>query len=826
MAKRVSKITSSSDNLFGQPKFTVSHIGNGSMNQDYTSNEDYIIDGLRSSQPSDVILQNPKLNNNNLYRDLNALNSGTIINTNVNDKTNKININQSNDTYNNRQPYNPYIGYMHAQGLIGPAPNLRYNISTINIDSRNRVKKPTIEISENSQLSNALTFVRGSKIINITHENNNLDNNDAITITGITPITIKIATSGTIKQDVETDLGGGVGQFTTIDVSGTIFEFVPGSKYMKIRYTHFLPILCSYDVIGGNVIFKNDPFYDTYDISDLIVEIKGFQGNGNNVANVPYYDNIPISRINTRHKLILKDPVTNRIKRNIFFIELPRAYQPIYSSIFEPPLVKYSFKIIFHYRGGIPINILNAEYPLDINHARGFHIINDRNNKGYTIESLKESCGIANNDGDLLINNHVGGDIISCSKIEKIVKGFPNANQYNMQLNKVFANVVSARLISTEFPNTEKVVRDWPLERQNNKIYWQNLDDGDHIYMAEIPAGNYKADQLEIAIERAFYETPRINYNIDNPIEIAENFKQVSSPYTNHNYIRVSIDESTDIVRFRAYIESFFHTPIISVEPEIPIDPSSDVNNEQIFKIVIEHPSHNLKIGDKILIAGAIAHLGIPANILNNEHTIKEIIDENHYKIELTKFNLEITRTITKGGVAVGIYIPMLFRLRFDYNDTLGNILGFRNVGDTTSITSYDIMISNNQKYEFELSIDEFGQKKTFKNNAIMLSGFNYVHMYIKQLQISSGLGEIKDFFAKILLPDSPGTILFNTFAQSNKIFYDPIGRLSELDIEFYGPDGELFDFNGVNHSFTIEITTADETPNQTSISAKTGKTN
>jgi len=839
----------STQDLYGQPKFTLSHIGKGGDDFDYRDKQTQVINELYNTQPSNDTLKITKQRNGDLYNDLNALHSGSIVNKNIDNNTrstfgnggasyngggsqyglgNGKHINHLTDQkYHNNERYDPYIGYLYQQGLLGPKPNLRYNIFTINVDSRNRIKKPSVEITGSSNLNNPLTFTRNSKIIQIRHPNSELDNNDAITLTGVAPIVVTVSSSGIVKEDVETDLGTGVGECTTIEVSGTIFEFKPGSKYMKIKHTHYLPVVCSYDVIAGPiVVFKNDPFYDTYDISDLSVEISGFKGNRSDVADIPYYDNIPVSRINNKHTLILKDPDTGRIKRNVFFIKLPRAYQPLFNTIFEPPPVRYNFKIIFHYYGGIPINLLNAEYPLDFDHARGFHVVVNRTDDGYLIESLKTSCGIADSNGDLLVNNQIGGPNIICSKIDKVIKGFPDANDYNIQLNRVFTDVVSARLISTEFPNTEKVIRDLPENRRNNRIYWQNLDDGDYIYMAEIAAGNYKADELEIALEQAFYNTPRINYTIDNPTEINANFKRVVAPYTNHNYVRVTINESTDVVRFRAYKENFFFHPIISVEPEIPTDPSSDVSTEQKYKIVISHESHNLEVGDKILIASAIAHLGIPANIINNEHVISEIIDDNTYKIELNKFNLEVTRIASQGGNAVAIYIPMLFRLRFDKTDTLGTILGFRDVGESTSITTYNNTITNNEKYEFELNVDEFGQTKTFKNNAILLSGFNYVHMFIKQLQVSTGLGEVKDFFSKILLPDTPGSLLFNTFAQSNKIFYDPVGRLSELDIQFYGPFGDLFDFNGIDHSFTLEITTADETPPHTGISAKTGKIN
>ena len=37
--------------------------------------------------------------------------------------------------------------------------------------------------------------------------------------------------------------------------------------------------------------------------------------------------------------------------------------------------------------------------------------------------------------------------------------------------------------------------------KQNNKLYWQNLDDGDTVYSIEIDSGNYNATDLKAILE-------------------------------------------------------------------------------------------------------------------------------------------------------------------------------------------------------------------------------------------------------------------------------------------------------------------------------------
>ena len=69
-------------------------------------------------------------------------------------------------------------------------------------------------------------------------------------------------------------------------------------------------------------------------------------------------------------------------------------------------------------------------------------------------------------------------------------------NNHIINLNKTFYNVYKIKLISTEFPNTEKIIKDTPLNRQNNKLFWQIIGDGNHIYDIDITPGNYDIQGL------------------------------------------------------------------------------------------------------------------------------------------------------------------------------------------------------------------------------------------------------------------------------------------------------------------------------------------
>lgn len=91
----------------------------------------------------------------------------------------------------------------------------------------------------------------------------------------------------------------------------------------------------------------------------------------------------------------------------------------------------------------------------------------------------------------------------------------------------------------------------------------------------------------------------------------------------------------------------------------------------------------------------------------------------------------------------------------------------------------------------------------------IVLSGENYVFLCIKQLGNYINTGSVDDIFAKILLNKPPGEVLFNSFVPGpGVVFYEgPLPDLSKLNVSLRTHANSLFEFNGVDFSFTVEIT-------------------
>lgn len=92
----------------------------------------------------------------------------------------------------------------------------------------------------------------------------------------------------------------------------------------------------------------------------------------------------------------------------------------------------------------------------------------------------------------------------------------------------------------------------------------------------------------------------------------------------------------------------------------------------------------------------------------------------------------------------------------------------------------------------------------------IALAGENYVFLCIKELGGNFvNNGQVDNIFAKILLNRPPGDVLFNSFVPGpGVVFYEgPLPELPKLSISVRTQANSLFEFNGIDFSFTIEVT-------------------
>lgn len=606
-----------------------------------------------------------------------------------------------------------------------------HRITRIVIDSAYRVVIPKNVIdSDSCQLTNPFSLTKNSSIVTIKMDNHGFIEDDKIIIDNV------MGEEFYLKQ----------------------FEFESGSNFVKIIHPNH-----------GMTIFDETLIHDQYRIKIENISIN----------DQTYIENIPVNILNNFHTVYFNKDGTNTVNPNHYFIQLP-----LNASINETYNVNY--KVIFQHLYGLPIPKINANYPITSDRNQGFHIVQSIiDDNTFTINTNL----IANNT----ISN-VGGDYISIAKITKTLEGYPDNNHYIIDLNKTYYNVDKIRLISTEMPNTDKVIRDYPEIRRNNRLYWNIIDDGDITYSIDITPGNYDVDSLINELKAQISKIERVN-----TLQLTDT---EDITYLKTMLADININVSTSVFDIQ------FFSEIIAEDPFTIVQDNLVTGN--IFFLEVKHPNHLLQAGTQILIQDSLDIGFLPASIINALHTIDSVIDDETYRIRLPKFNKLNTQDVSTngGGVAVSIRYPLRARLLFDRPGTCGNILGFRKTGEFNSVTEWNYTVTNNEPYVNDILVDSVGNELTSANinNYINLNGDDYILLANPLFKNNENVGVVKDVFAKILLGGLPGYVIYDQFVQIGEVFEDTISSLNELEFTFYTKDGELYYFNGQDHSFTIEI--------------------
>lgn len=609
----------------------------------------------------------------------------------------------------------------------------KYKTTRINIDSyyRNKYPKNILDSKQHFLIDNPFYFQSGSNLLTIYDPSHGYSYGDNIIIKNV-----------------------------TVQLQNVKISFEKDNYYVKIELTNH----------------NLNPLYN------YIVLIQNFVGNNTNNT---IFDNININYINKIQNVYFTDG-TNIATDNFFYIKIN----------IKPTINNNSVCDINLYAlNGIPLSNINSDYPININQAQSFlNIVNIISQDYYQVKlSLKAIIGLTNNTNLTSLQNTtgVGGSNIIISKIVNIIEGFPDANHFKYSLGRNFNNVRKIRLLSTEIPNTEKMIRSSPISKQNNLLYWQNVDDGLIEYCINITEGNYSIDDLATEIQAQIVATPRqeqLNVNTSKIIYLNDHFATVN---INQNSNKFEISYYTTVILTQAITKSTYNF------------------SDGFTRIIVNHPNHKLNSGDTIFINNAVDTEAIPSSAMNGTFTIETIIDIDNYQIKLNKFNASSYTAANGGGDAINILTPLQSRLLFDRVGTIGNLLGFRNVGDYNAITIYSKTISNIIEYELDSNLNSLGIKNSSIINDTLLNfnGDNYIYLTLNYIfKDSIDIQGIKNIFAKLLLSGNPNTVIYNDFIQIGEEFLNPILSLSELEIFFYTSEGLLYDFNNINVSFTVEI--------------------
>ena len=666
----------------------------------------------------------------------------------------------------NQKEYDPFLHYLNEKGLYDKNTKIRYNVDYVIIDSSCRNKVPQNIVQNFLKLScDSLSIKRNMLYININPSDvTNFTIGDKISITNLEYF------NQLYRSSTNND---------------TIITFYPGKSYIQINM----------NPNTNPTQYVNYTNVDTTNVKVIISGVKGVK----TVNFINYNDdtsafigNVPISFINDEHQIYITPPGTTIVPDpNIFYILMP--YVSDGTNIATNSI--YNIKFSFNHYNFIPVNQINAAYPLNSLQLTGFQTIKEIGYDyiGFEIYPPLNLDDPNNNTYEFL--NF--GNCIYVGVIQTTIMGYPSQNSYTINLNKLFTNVILIRIIDSSFNNPNKTIFDCGINK-NNRIYFQSIENISEIQYIELESGLYDIVSLKNSIEQKFSQKSRnitdsiFNYNL------------------NYNVIFTG-DLTTNIVTFESYKKKTLQVPIDYINPII--NPSDTTIGTGTYTITIRHDNHGItSLTEDILFSGFIEHLGLYPNDLNGLHNVT-IIDKDRYQFTLTNINLNPTKTVSYGGRNVTVRVPSKIKLFFNYTDTLGKVLGFKNVGSDTSITDFNYIIKNTDLYINEINTNNI----CVKNNDIILDMFKYFLITCKELPIITNTNKVNNIFAKILtLKDT--FLLIDTFSITSQFYYDPIRELYQLTLEFYYPNGELVDFGGRDHTFTIEITTFDNIPELSNI--------
>ena len=433
--------------------------------------------------------------------------------------------------------------------------------------------------------------------------------------------------------------------------------------------------------------------------------------------------------------------------------------------------------------GDIPIKYINADYPVNEDRDNGYQIlnINDESTNIYSINTNSSIYSSHDSSINGYLRNYNDSEFkISMNIINEIVDGYSNPDHYVYEFGKTFVQVSEIAIISSEFPVSAYVITNTPESRKNNTIYWINQDDGNHIYSATLTSGSYTPEDLRTEIQN------RMN-------EIIRTF----STSITHEIV-ITLDFSKNLVEFRSFSQENIPNPFKTFKYS--------------KKIYINFDKHGLKDGDKIFITTAEFFSGIKSSYINKEHEIYFEDDNTIYIILQTSATDDADGV---GGKKVTIRKLIQFRILWEHSDSFGDLLGFNNSKTPNFRTPQFMKVVSNESYN----------KYNYEDNKLLmnLAGDRYIFITNDIIHTIDNAAKIRNAFAKILLAAQSGSYVYNSFVSSPVIFEEPIPYLDKLEFKFVDYNGNVYNFNGLDHSFSLMIVENLETVDNIGISARTG---
>lgn len=311
---------------------------------------------------------------------------------------------------------------------------------------------------------------------------------------------------------------------------------------------------------------------------------------------------------------------------------------------------------------------------------------------------------------------------------------------------------------------------------------------------------------------------PRIDgtYNIDNRLVISNLssgtiYSDITTTKTHNWYvgdkITLTFTNSTPSLDSSFIIQSVISPTTVRVVTEFPVTNQGTfgiaVNNSR-FKIqspfLITTPGTSATIGrnkDLILYRilsdtlNGVSLGGIKLEELNGVlFKVARLVDTDNFMIRLS--GSFATKNVVSGGS--GVYISSI------------------NSGFRTAQSNTDTGVSSGQL-----------------SRSINLAGESYLYLCIPGISTNPGVtplyttGGIPDVFAKLLLSELPGLMVYNNYIAAPLVFSPLLSKIDTIRLKTLTRQGFPFNYNNIDYAFSLAITEIVETLEDSEISTRNG---
>lgn len=634
------------------------------------------------------------------------------------------------------------------QNLKDNTKDQQYKYVYLNIDSRYRNKNPNYELSSYYNLdSNPLIIKPESNEIKIKLTNqilNEFKDNETITIENIQPI-------------------------QKFDYFDNIFSLSKGST---------------------NLYFKN--------LEDSLK----FSNTENLYLCSLTFENVDSQFLNEYSLNFSNYKIIHKNENNEYSITL--SDQDV--SIIENYNVKeLKFKVLFFYIYNIPFNEINANTQINELNNKAYRTVN-LDNEYYVFNTTTYSNLKQDEENEEETTFEFGGNNVKIRKINNIDNYYQNSNFYNYQFNETIKNIEDIKIINSAFPCYIN-----NITSKNNKLYFK-IYNNEIIYSISLNTGYYTDKSLIQTIETKIKEIQTfisdIYYNsIVDINEELNNFSFELFKCKTANVLKIDsvyfMKTDKQLLECKNFEDIKNYSELEEGNILITMDNFAFLEDNQIITFTTE----NQYI--PVYIFGTVLY--IPSKFLKS---VNSLVNENNHKLfivcdflkdyeQLLILNQDI-KPEDKINLSFDIQVPVKFSLMFNYFDTFGSLLGFQNIGEKSAFTNFDYKITNQTNY--------FNQT-TNLNNHINLMPYKYIYCVCDKIQnLKSKIKFVNDqentnIFAifYIYKQKSCDNYIYDSFSQ-NQNSLNRYNYLNNLTFYFYDPDGNLIDFQNLEHSFILEF--------------------